>query len=370
MLVPNRALIACLLLAALLQSAPAAQPRVTSEPTPEELDEVIVVGRMPGPPLWKISNGENVLWILPLVDFIPRMKDWDTRRLERLISQSQEYLYRPTTRMGFAASINPLSVTRALGLFSEMTYLPRGTKLSEVVPRDLYRRYQALKSSYFPRSFNMETHTIGMMPAAMASAVAEREELEPASTISRKISEWPRKHKGMRHIWPGVSVDHQVTAAEMKALRKMLDEVEKSPGYRAHQLACFERAIAYFESDFPAAKRRAIAWAQGRADDLISPTRPYPDECGEPWSGLLESPAAGKLREQHPDWAALLFADVAALRAESRDKWLAAAERALERNASTFSQLMVDEMFGPAGLVTRLEEKGYKVEISAEPVAN
>jgi hypothetical protein len=34
----------------------------------ETLDEVVVVGRVPGPPLWKVSREGRALWILPLVD--------------------------------------------------------------------------------------------------------------------------------------------------------------------------------------------------------------------------------------------------------------------------------------------------------------
>lgn len=42
---------------------PAVQPE---ESALDELTEVVVTGRFPGPPLWKVSKDDHVLWILPL----------------------------------------------------------------------------------------------------------------------------------------------------------------------------------------------------------------------------------------------------------------------------------------------------------------
>ena len=127
-----------LMLAALMPDVSAAADRDGIEDV-ETLDEVLVVGRQPGPPLWKISNGGNVLWILPLVDFYPSKMEWQSARVERLIAQSQESLSRPTVTSGIAiASINPLILSRALGLYNDLMYLPNGRKLKDVLPPELY----------------------------------------------------------------------------------------------------------------------------------------------------------------------------------------------------------------------------------------
>src|SRR5690606_5397297 len=78
-------------LAALSLSA-IAHAQQARDTVPQELEEIVVVGRVPGPPLWKVTNGEHVLWILPLADFYPRRMEWDSMRVEGLIAGSQEYI--------------------------------------------------------------------------------------------------------------------------------------------------------------------------------------------------------------------------------------------------------------------------------------
>src|SRR5690606_29285872 len=72
-----------------------------------QLDEVVVTGRLPGPPLWKVSKNHNVLWILPLIDAYPKKMEWDSARVESLIAQSQEYIERPLAYRGLGTA-NPI----------------------------------------------------------------------------------------------------------------------------------------------------------------------------------------------------------------------------------------------------------------------
>ena len=86
------------LTASLLMTAPlahSAQAQVTGAESLEVLEEVVVVGRLPGPPLWKVTNGEHVLWILPLVNLYPKKMEWESTRVEALIAGSQEFIFMP-----------------------------------------------------------------------------------------------------------------------------------------------------------------------------------------------------------------------------------------------------------------------------------
>jgi hypothetical protein len=42
--------------------------------------------------------------------------------------------------------------------------------------------------------------------------------------------------------------------------------------------------------------------------------------------------------------------------------WVAAAEKALETNASTFAMVHIREILAPTGVIARLQAKGYTVE--------
>jgi hypothetical protein len=80
----------------------ASMPFPTIPATPEgldELQEVVVRGLLSWSPLWRVSSGEHVLWILPLIDACPGKMEWESDRIKALISQSEEFIDGPSARM-------------------------------------------------------------------------------------------------------------------------------------------------------------------------------------------------------------------------------------------------------------------------------
>jgi hypothetical protein len=127
--------VGALLTAVLAQASTFAQPFDAARVEP--LEEVVVTGRVPGPPLWKVSKGEHVLWILPLVDMYPKKMKWESKRVEKLIGESQEFIYRPRAASGVATA-NPFLIVRGLRLYNMMVHLPDKKTLTDVLPPDAY----------------------------------------------------------------------------------------------------------------------------------------------------------------------------------------------------------------------------------------
>lgn len=160
--------------------SPAAVPAVPGDAAPaadiEELDEVVVTGRIPGPPLWKVSRDDHVLWILPLVDAYPRNIEWDSARVEALIGHAQEYIERPLASWGISTP-NPFTMARLLSVGKRYSRLDKGEKLSDLLPSDLYRRYEALKARHFPRDSSMESRRVSVAGMELQRAIMDREDL-------------------------------------------------------------------------------------------------------------------------------------------------------------------------------------------------
>src|SRR5262245_60472003 len=134
------------LLAACAQATAGAQP-ADNEP----VEEIVVVGRVPGPPLWRVSNGEHVMWILPEISMVPEGMEWETARVERLIAEAQEFISSPYGRYNVTVAKTPVSLGRTLRTMRESSRLPKGQSLADVVPSALYERFAGLKEKYFPR---------------------------------------------------------------------------------------------------------------------------------------------------------------------------------------------------------------------------
>lgn len=67
---------------------------IAAEPDGQPV-EIVVTDRQPGPPLWKVSNGDQVLWIFPYLTWIPKDMFWENNRVARILAESQEFLELP-----------------------------------------------------------------------------------------------------------------------------------------------------------------------------------------------------------------------------------------------------------------------------------
>jgi len=67
------------------------------------IEEVIAYGIRPGPELWKVSKGENVLWILGTLSPLPKRMKWQSSLVAVVIEDSQAILLPPvvTADVGF-----------------------------------------------------------------------------------------------------------------------------------------------------------------------------------------------------------------------------------------------------------------------------
>jgi hypothetical protein len=67
--------------------------QVPTEPALDELDTVLVLGEQPGPGLWKVSKGDNVMWVLGTYGPLPQGVTWRSTQVEARIAESQQVLF-------------------------------------------------------------------------------------------------------------------------------------------------------------------------------------------------------------------------------------------------------------------------------------
>jgi hypothetical protein len=306
-------------------------------------EEIVVVGRVPGPPLWKVSNGDHVLWILPEIGIVPKDIEWETARVERLIAEAQEFISTPYGGHTVTVPLNPLSLARTFRIMRETTRLPDGQTLTDVLPPELYRRFGDLKRKYFPRDGGIEKLTPYYASREIGPPILEQENLAPFRRVMSDIDRFVRRNESLRRTDPGYMRWETVKPADLREM--MPSEASEFP--LELEVACLEQRIAFFERDLPGIRRQANAWAHGRADELSAAVVSRAD--ADPCRYLPES-----MRDE--------AAEVGDLR---RERWLAAAEAALTNNTSTFAVLGLDDLVAPQGLLAALQAKGYAVEVAA-----
>jgi hypothetical protein len=247
-----------------------------------------------------------------------------------------------------------------------------------VLPPELYPRFKALKSRYFPRNVRIDNQTVATATESMRGEILEHENLEmlinnsqfSPTAILGKVQTALRANPSIRQTWPVTGSSRHMTLKVFNAADRALKESLMSPAFQSWAARCLVEVIAFFERDLDATKRHANAWARGQLKELLAPAPAYPRQGAcrqDPLATFFgDGPRVRQLREDRPSLYADLTPDTAALMNQSRQRWLAAAETALGRSASTFSMLRLEEILSGDGLVEQLRAKGYEVEISAE----
>lgn len=300
------------------------------------LDAVLVTGEQPGPSLWKVSkqtpDGEHVLWILGSHGPLPKRMTWKSTAVEEVIAESQEYL-------------TGGSVNADIGFFKGLALLPSlvgvrnnpdKKKLAEVVPPDLYVRWTALKDTYIGRDNEAEKWRPIFAAQELYSKAIDKSGLESRGRITPVVQKLAKKHK-LKITTPTIEVEIDKPRAAIKEFKKsQLDDVE-----------CFAKTIERLETDLDVMRARANAWARGDVKALRAMT--HVDQIGACIAAVMNSQLVQERGYQ----------DMPERMAEA---WVAAAERALANNKSTFAVLSIDEIFKPDGYVARLRAKGYLVD--------
>jgi uncharacterized protein YbaP (TraB family) len=58
----------------------------------EPIEEIVVLGERPGPQLWRVTHGDNTLWLLGILQPLPKRMTWKSAAVEEVLDQSQEVI--------------------------------------------------------------------------------------------------------------------------------------------------------------------------------------------------------------------------------------------------------------------------------------
>jgi hypothetical protein len=303
-------------------------PPGADTPAPEE---VLVEGERPGPGIWQVSKAGHHLWILPSLEPLPKKMRWRSRVVEQRIEQSQ-------------AVLSPPIIDANVGFFRGLTLIPAllraekspdGQTLEQVLPHDVYIRWLALRIKYLGSSDDEKKRPM------LAAFDLYRHAIDHAGLTSESIV-WDAVEKLARK-------DH-VTIQPIKLTipvddpKSSIRELEKIP--RAAEVECFTKTLDRLETDLQPMLKRANYWSLGDIEGLKS--LPYPDERTACINAFLTAP---KIREEFEK----AYSQVEAL-------WLSTADRALDRNLSTFAVLPLTVFLQKDGVLDKLRAKGYAIK--------
>lgn len=316
-------------------SPPAEAPSIeAAAPDAKLFDAMVVSGTQPGPGLWRVSKGDNVLWVLGTLMPLPKRMEWVSREVEQVIGDSQEVLLGPSA-----------TLKNKIGMFKGLMLLPaalgsrknpEGERLVDVVPPELYARWTPLKTKYIGRNRGIEKQRPLFAALKLYDKAIKRNRMTQESVVLPTVRKIAKKHKVPLNR-PEIQIDIGDPRA---AINGFADS-------RLNDLDCFAGTLDRLETDLDTMRERANAWATGDIDALRS--LPFTDQNQICADAILH---AGITRELGLD----------DLRERLATAWLSAAEKALANNRSTFAVLSMREVVSPGGYIDTLRARGYEVE--------
>lgn len=298
---------------------------LSTEPSGEVIEEILVTGRRPGPPLWRATSDGKTLWIFATLTPLPEKLHWDSSSVKFLLSEADAFIEPPDVS---ASTSNPLKAFRAIRKLNALEKLPKGVALADVMPTDLYENFSAIKTNYAPRARNIER--LRPMPAIekLLKTVYKNAGLTNEERIYPKLLKMARRQK--------LRIYSSTTEVELGEVLEVFSNIPMSS-----EIDCMRAGLETVAIDLHASMERANAWAEGNARALLD--LDYPDANSVCSLAISQSEIA---RE--------------AMRA-SDDLWFAHAQQALANHTTTITSLPIADIARDDGLLQRLRDAGYSV---------
>lgn len=106
----------------------------------EAPEQIVVTGRLPGPPLWKITRGQHTLWLFADLPVVPGDLSWDTSRVAQILSEAEVFVSPPRIKVGSLAAMLGLRKSNVGELVGALQRLDEGHTLQQVIEPALYQR--------------------------------------------------------------------------------------------------------------------------------------------------------------------------------------------------------------------------------------
>jgi uncharacterized protein YbaP (TraB family) len=287
------------------------------------MDVVLVRGFVAGPALWKVSSGDNVMWIVGEISPYPRTVKWRSKEFEKLLRSSQELLL-DFSGYWWVDDDNSAALNKAVKL-------PDGKKLKDVISPELHARAESA-AKLFGNPALEEMRPFAATNRLVTSAMKTLElESFSARFTAAKLGKW-RKKKVTYFAAPEVPFEER-----LKNWEAPTNEV------------CLKRLVDAIEDGGDGVKLLANAWAVGDIKALRELVPAYSFSRDGFRSGECAAAMHGG-EQKARDY-----------KASRNQAWLAEAERALTKNRSTMAVVLMSELFEPDGYLAALRAKGYTI---------
>lgn len=304
------------------------EPKAATSSSSESdtMDEVIVTGEWAGPQMWKVSKGDHAVWILGTLQPLPKGMIWKYKDVEQVLVSSQQVIGRTNVK----PKVSIFGLIPLYFQFRKVSKLPEDQTLKDVLPAELFQRYQALVTAHKIHDNDFEKLRPIVAAGRLYQEVIEANGLTAKNDVQDMVFKLADRHN--------VKVDDLTLKVE--APKEILKEASQLP--MSAEVACFDDVVSSLETDLPLLKKRASSWARGDVDALRK---------------LNANQTRTKCRE-----AILSVQRVKEVSDQAKSLWFNAIVESIKQYNSSVALGPVYDLIGKDGVLDQLRAAGYQVE--------
>lgn len=250
----------------------------TSEPAASQLDDVVILARRSGAPMWTVTRGDSTLILVGAITGIPRDLSWRPDDLEAAAARSDLILMPQVGQASFS------DIFRVIWRIRTIARMPNGQTSADYLTPDWQARLEAVMADERNEDWRTKSLLIlGFDLMQDKAGYSRRRGGDDAMDVIRRAARRARvQTRPVGTVRGDELIDSLITAPQT-----------------AH-VACVEAAIAAAELGPDAARDRAEDWRALRVADVVaSPIDKALNQCW-PWG---DPEIAPQLRQQ---WAAAI----------------------------------------------------------------
>jgi hypothetical protein len=287
-----------------------------------------------GPVLWRVGLDDHELVVLGSLVPLPKDVRWNQTPMAAHLAESDVLLEPPGIDLQGGASW--------LGTFWRLPTLLRARNnpdeltLDEVLPPALLQRWERQRAVYLSGQQGINRRRPIVAADALQQRAMEIHGLELDNQIADQVSRLARRR--------GVTRVETTLPVALDTVNAFLDSVARQP---LDDQACFETVLARVEAGPERLYAQAESWRNGNLSELQA--HPRGDTFAICSRVLLAHPAA----RAH---------GIDDLPQRARARWLALAERTLQRHRRSVAVLPLSLVLGESGYLAELQRRGFAVD--------
>ena len=285
----------------------------TAQEAESNVDEVLVLARRSGAPMWIIEQGGHTLILVGSLQGMPRDLQWSPDDLEAAAARSDRILFPPEGRA------SPMDLLRIMWRIRTIGWLPRDTTTADYVSPEVQARLEAAMAG--ERNDDWRTQSLLMLGIDLLQEKAGYDRGgRDAVDVVRRASQRARV--------PGQPVG--IVRGD-----ELVESLISSPPVT--HAPCLEASLAAAEAGKDEFRNRANAWRRFNVAAVVaSPLDRALFQCW-PWG----DPAIGP---------------------QLKTAWLTAIEGALTQDGVTLAVAPTRLLAEPGGVLDDLDARGFEIE--------